>query len=171
MRINIKVVGTKPADLEKEIKFKFITVKNGLKKLGFDTALHMKQVIQSNKKTKSKQNTLENAIKVYVEETLNRQSVGVGRIQELDVLAPYWAAVNYGAHYMIPKSGDMYPKNAQALKFIGKKDGAVVYASKVKQRVQNISPMNYIEKTVNWLLTVWKVQFYNWTSVTKTHAR
>ena len=68
--------------------------------------------------------------------------------------AEWWAAVNFGASYTMPA---IYPKNRSFLRFIGR-DGDIVFARRVRARPQVISPMNYIEKTGNWLNTIWKVQ-------------
>ena len=91
--------------------------------------------------------------------------IGVGKIFELDRIAPYWALINWGG-MVSPKArivpgafqpGDRPPNSSYAGTRMGREQ--FQYRSsggKFVMHVRNpIAPMHYIEKTVGWLRTVW----------------
>ncbi len=179
MKITIRKVGTSPNEFIQEIAFKFITVQEGLKVLGEDTRNQMITHIQSNKKRAGSEGNLEKHILVHTEvQTKKRSVVGVGLISLLNAYAPYWNILNYGGLSGVAQQGKLVPGyfgsfNAPnpALKGTGVgrehweyTPGNAMFFMKPESP---IAAVNYIEKTIAYITTVWKVQFYNWTKQTK----
>ena len=183
MNIRIKRVGITPEQFKKNVIFKFISVKNGMSVLGKTTRDYMVNVIKANKKRDDKTEgfKLEDEIKVYEKEGVNGKRVGIGLVSYLNVTTPWWFFLNYG----ISQKGMKIPGRGKSVGgFFGggnRPDSSLAgYNNKsaresfTKQRntylmtPQNpIAPMHYIEKTINWVNTVWKVHFYNRTKETK----
>ena len=123
-------------DIDTELQFK-------INELGSRTAQKMRELIRSN--TKHPTGNLERNITAEPVIGKNAVGVGIGNIDKLNRNAEYWRAINYGS-----RSYPIFTKNAKALKFKGK-DGQDVYASSVARPKFLISPINYIEKTIQWL--------------------
>lgn len=168
MRVNFRTYGVPPQEFFKNLTFQFISVKEGLKFLGEQTKVQMRRNISETKTRGGSRNNLENSINVYVEEHPGSFLVGVGKIDDLNMLAPYWRVVNYGA--FIPAGGKTIygsfeggqkPDEAFAGTGVGKD---AFYLSRFG--TQNtfamtpkhpIAPKNYIEKTFNWLNSIVRV--------------
>jgi len=177
MQIIIKRFGVTPEELQQEIDFKFITIKNGIKSLGFATQDYMRKVIADNTKRPGSTGNLANSIKCEVAD-VKGETVGVGKISELAV---YWAAINFGSNHIMnlrlppgtfqpgvprPTSQDFRRGRWQVGQY-GSLGGSL-YSPLITKPIQ---PMNYVEKTANWLSTVIKIQFFNWTKEVKVFTR
>ena len=163
-------------DIIKDIQMQFLTISEGLLKLGEETKTHMQTVIQTSKKRAGSKSKLENAIQVYHEKLPNRIDVGIGKISEMSSSVPYWYVVNYGGYSGAALSGKKVPGSFGGNPPDGAYKGTGVgyekydyskggpYFMKVESPMM---AMNYIEKTVAWLNTVTRVHFANWTGKTK----
>ncbi len=184
MRMKIRVSGVTPQMLEKDIKFKFVTVKKGLSVLARLTQNHMRTIIKSKKKRAGSKGNLEKNILVYEENSKGKHKrVGVGLISHLNKYAPYWSLINRGGLSGVAKQGKWVPgyfgdheSPQSAYKGTGKGTQQFFYTPYASSsdtgptffmKVESpIKPMFYIEKTATWLNTKWKVHFYNWTKKT-----
>lgn len=113
--------------------------------LGQKTKDNMLNVISQNSKQAASPKGLRNSIKLY---PFAKGGWGIGKISEL---AKWWASLNWGGNWTITA------KNVKVLKFKGK-DGKWVYRKSVNH-IQ--SPLNYIERTINYLtglLTAFKLR-------------
>jgi len=152
---------TLPDKFLKDVQMKFTTIQDGVEALAKETASHMKDVIDANKKKptnkKGAENQLENSITA---EKISDGDWGVGNTSKM---VPYWKLANFGG---IPRFGGKYHLVPGWMGAVGEGDftfrydkngtGSTVMAlpSGVKGR---LPAMNYIEKTKMWLDTVWKV--------------
>ena len=154
-------------DAFKEIKASVNTHEESLRKqisdLGDETSQKMKEVIEQNKvrPQAGEPKTLEDNINV---EHFEDGSWGVGDIATLNQKVPYWRAVNFGSAHMVGKKvplgafnpGDPEPNPGSSRQGRWKAgDGPHMFIVK-----NPIPPMNYIEKTINFL----KVKFASLTS-------
>lgn len=155
------IIKTSPGfDLLKENFMKIQEIaKEEINKLGHDTAEKMKETISAGKVRPQvgEPTTLENAIEV--EYFGDKEGWGVGNIDKLNDSVNYWKAVNYGSSHMVGKHlplgvfdpGEPAPNNVAFRKGRWKK-GDSYDGKSYSPIVKNpIPPMNYIEKTVNWL--------------------
>lgn len=140
----------------RQITIKNEAMKAKLSKLGDETAMKMKSVIQSKKvrPQAGEPTTLEDTIDV---EHFNMPGIvawGVGNIVKLNQEAPYWRVVNYGSNHLVGvwiqghfEPGAPQPHRAHFRE--GRlKQGEPKYVFPVKNP---IPAMNYIESTVNFL--------------------
>lgn len=142
----------------KEIKSSVNTHEEHLRQqisdLGDETSQKMKEVIEQNKvrPQAGEPKTLEETINV---EHFADGGWGVGDINVLNQKVPYWRAVNFGSAHMVGKKvpmgafnpGDPEPNAESSRQGRWKKgDGKHIFTVK-----NPIPPMNYIEKTVNFL--------------------
>lgn len=157
-------------------------IKDKLIELGHQTTAQMKTNIDTGIHRNGSTGKLAGAIDMTVEETLDTFSVGIGNIEKLNRLAPYWFVVNYGVSYPKGSSYEDAIKNIDSLpKFIpgngnfapmgsfggqapdgqlaGTGVGTVrwgVGTGKFGMSAKNpINPINYIEKTSAWLSQMW----------------
>lgn len=149
-----------------------MTAGKAIETIGENAREYMVNIILVSKKSKNfvsytptlTGNSLEESIRVHREELPDGTLIGVGEIVTMNREAPYWAAVNWGASYMLP---EIRPKTKKALKFSERlgfpfpNEGDSVFASRVRSRQQTISPMNYIDKTRQWLDYSWQIIFDN----------
>ena len=161
--LNVKVVATgfDLKDIEKEVKQDVEKISKKLLALGEQTKL----IMQSNIKAKRAGATGELSSSITVENKRDFEgfSVGVGNKDFIYKKAPYWYAVNYGKHYLSdlpfsPPANRGYfegsprnpqPNTAQNQKWTHRSNGKFTIFPK------KIRPMNYIEKTIGWLATIW----------------
>jgi hypothetical protein len=161
--LNVKAVATgfDLGNLEKEIKQDIDKIHNKLLALGEQTKL----IMQSNIKAKRAGATgeLSSAITVESRRNFDGLSIGVGNKDFIYKKAPYWYAVNYGKRYLsevpfTPPANRGYfegsPRGpqqgtAQNQKWTHRSNGKYTIFPK------KIRPMNYIEKTIGWLATIW----------------
>jgi|WetSurSiteA1Bulk_404760.scaffolds.fasta_scaffold01837_2 hypothetical protein len=169
MRVTITRYGMSPEQLEQEIELQFISIKNGIQALALETQKQMQQNIVNNIHRPDSTGNLVRAITVEYFEN----GAGIGNIEYLKQFAPYWAALNYGSSHLVGKwlpSGIFRPGTAiptmtafrEGRWRVGEgSDGSLgeeFYTARIKNPIIAI---NYIEKTANWLSTVFKVHFYN----------
>ncbi len=155
MGIRIKFFG---GDAFKDIKASINTHEETLRKqisdLGDETSEKMKEIIEEGKvrPQAGEPKTLEETIKV---EHFTDGGWGVGDIDSLNQEAPYWRAINFGSFHMVGKKvpvgafnpGDPVPNQESSRQGRWKKgDGPHLFTVK-----NPISPMNFIEKTINFL--------------------
>jgi len=152
-------------------------LENELVQLGNFTKSQMGLVIKQNKKRPGSDNVLEGAIKVYKEPTDTGVKIGIGKTDELNTLAPYWYFINYGISQngmVIPARGKFVPGYfgdhnppeagyAGLSSMMGGSIGEQFHYVKggqgnyFMQPKNPISPMNYIEKTVAWVNSIYKI--------------
>jgi len=112
-------------------------IKADLLIVGQKTKDEMINVISQNSKEPASTNGLRNSIKLDI----LTNGWGIGKISELPT---HWKAVNYG------HSGyGIQVKDAQFLRFKDK-SGKIIYRKSVKGH--SIKPMNFVEKTVMYLM-------------------
>lgn len=161
--LSVKVVATgfDLKSLEQEVNKDVEKIKKKIFSLGEQT----KTVMQSNIKAKRSGATGELSSAITVETRIDFEgfSVGVGNKDFIFKKAPYWYAVNYGKHYLsevpfTPPANRGYfegsprgpqPNTAQNQKWTHRSNGRYTIFPK------KIRPMNYIEKTIGWLATIW----------------
>ena len=139
MPIQIKHVrkGKSEAQILVDSKKEELLLKNRLLIVGQKTLEHIQTVISQNSKEPASSNGLRNNIKLDI----LTNGWGIGKISELPT---HWKAVNYG------HSGyGIQVKNAQYLRFKDK-SGKIIYRKSVKGH--SISPMNFVEKSVMYLM-------------------
>lgn len=171
MQIKFKhVSGPTPQEFAQDINFKFISIKDGLSTLARGAVSHMHSTIKGSKKRSGSNNKLENAIKVEVViDDENERKLGIGNIDWLNRFSPFWYFLNYG----ISQKGMTIPGRGKKVGgFFGSSDapdsnlagtgvGTDGFTHQrntyIMQAKNPITPVLYIEKTVNWLKSVWKV--------------
>lgn len=173
MKVEIQRIGMTPEKFDQEIKMKFITIKNGLEALGKATRDQMRFYLTDSITRDGSTGNLGKSINYYVEDFGEVFSVGVGSIPELNRQAPYWYIINYGGYTTISARGltiyGSFNGNQpdSALKGTGvgtqrfREDGKFPMTPEFP-----IAAKNYIEKTTNWVSTVWKVHFFNFSGKT-----
>jgi len=113
-------------------------IKADLLVVGQKTKDEMINVISQNSKQPASAEGLRTSIKLY---PFAKGGWGIGKISELP---EYWKGVNYG------HSGyGIQIKNAKYLRFTDK-SGKIIYRKSVKGH--QISPMNFIEKSIMYLM-------------------
>ena len=175
MRIKITEVGTPPLVVVRDIQFRFIKLKQGIQVLGETARDKMRNIISTEKhRKKESQGNLESAINTYP--SADGWSVGVGDLEELNYLAPYWYLCNYGGMSAIAaRGGTIYgqfegspPQGRYAGTGVGRQyfyqNSFTAEGEMFHMKPKNpVWAMNYIEKTTSWLVTIWKVHFFNYT--------
>jgi len=175
--IDVKRIGTTPRQFKKQVDIHFLTTKEATIKLAEESAIRMRNIISSQKKKdRGTVGRLEKAIDIHtLINTKANYSIGVGKIAQLP---RYWAVVNFGGRYTIP---EIVPKRRKVLKFSGNYSvsfpylgasnvlasdpyaGETVYTPRTKARPQVISPMNYVQKTIDWVNSVARIHYTGWT--------
>jgi len=183
MGIKVVKVGGGVDEWIQDIQFKFINIMEGTALLSDETRDNMRMTIQTNKHREGSANRLEKSINSYKE---SDTAYGVGLITEMDTYAPYWKLINWGG-FVSERARRVpgYFGNNEAPAFGYKGTGigwqhfqytpneaSADRGGTFLMKVDNpIMAMNYIEKTIMWLDTVWKVHFYNWTRTTKIYTK
>lgn len=176
--IRIRTVGPKPQDILKQLTLQFISVSDGIKTLG---VLSQERMVRNLKFSKTRpegsRNNLEQSIKVYYEgDTVTGFSkVGVGKIADLDVLAPYWLLINNGGFSEVARQrktifGYFGSGNAPDASLRGTGIGHESFFTNVFGAKGNfamsprspIAPHNYIEKTFAYINSITRVHFSGW---------
>lgn len=178
-KFRVVAEGTFPEDLEADIKMKFISVKNGMLKLGNNIRNHMADIIARSIRRKGSTGSLVNSIRVYTEN--NDTLVGIGLLSLMDIYAPHWYKFNYGgmvkARLVPGYFGNYNPPIGQYKgTWMGKEEffyrprgtSGPRYLMKVDFPMK---PTHYIERTKAYILTIDKVHFYNWLRTVRTHDK
>ncbi len=186
MKVTVTVTGTTPEQFEKIVKTQFITIVNGIEKLGIDTRNYMRNTIKVSKHRKGGNDNLEKNIEsIRISSGLGTgiidHSVGVGYIPLLNEKAPYWRLINYGGMIGmnerwvrgffgngLPPDPSLRGTGVGTDYFYTVPKGAN-YNSYVMKVSSPIAPMNYIEKTKSWLQSVIRVHFSGWTRRTNLY--
>jgi len=183
--ITVTVTGTKPEQMIEIVEGVIENCKKGISEVAQDSRNTMVGYVQAGYMGRGKRDgskgDLENSIQA---EQIDNDSWGVGNIKNLNHDAPYWGLLNAGGMVAIKARrvpgyfGDGRPPMAgYAGTGVGKEQftytprgqkdyaGPGVFGGKqFLMVVQNpIGAVNYIEKTKDWLSTVMKVQFAQWT--------
>lgn len=173
MNITVTTFGTTPDKFEKIVETQFINIEEGLKVLGVETRDQMRQIISSSKhRPLGSDNNLENTIDVHFEAG---NVVGIGKVSDLNVRAPYWYIVNYGGWAAPPGTKVLghfgqqsQPNPAFAGTGVGRESFTLDSFPTYLMTIRNpIWAMNYIEKTKSWLQTKIRVHQSGWTRKTK----
>lgn len=165
MNITVTRVGPTPQQFEQNVRFQFITLKQGLVKLGEQARDKMRSVIESDNVRRINKGNLERAIEVHVDkDTADGVVVGVGKIADLNQKAAYWYIVNNGGTAATAKySKASTPRHFVPGYFEGSQfvyeptaaDGRMMPDGLSTDTV--VTQMNFVEKTVAWLKTVVRV--------------
>ena len=158
MRITfVPKTGDPVGEILTEVKALEADVKKEMDLIGEETALQMKRIINESKvRPQSDEPTdLENAIQFEKFEN----GWGVGAIEELRQKAPGWAAINFGSTHLVGKHlptgtfnpGEPAPNDSFFRAGRWKKGESYNGESYSPLITRPIPPMNYIEKTLNWL--------------------
>lgn len=171
MQISITQTGTPPLTFQKNIRFQFVSVQEGMVVLAEQTRDHMRDIIRHRERGVSLRppgsGNLEKAINVYVEESPDVFTVGIGSIPELNNRAPYWYLINYGGMSTIAARGmTLYgnfngspPDSSLAGTGVGNQTFNQSLPAYPMTPKSPIAGKHYIELTANWLATVWRVYF------------
>ena len=171
MTVSIRIdrTGMTPEALEKLIQFQFISVKDGLQLLGKETRDVMRNIIKTTKhRPAGSRDRLENAIEFYVEDTGTQFVVGVGSKEFLSRTAPYWYIVNYGGMGSEAANGLTLMGNFEGTPPLSQYRGTGVGRQSFFPTSQGGNPMspkspiwamNYIEKTANYVTSIFRVHF------------
>lgn len=183
MQIKVKRVGATPNEFLQDIQLRFISVENGLKKLGEETAMHMRENVRLNKRRRGSQGKLESTIKCHIEGSGKSIRIGIGLISFLNQYAPYWKFVDSGVSQTgmtIPGRGKsvggyfdngMPPDSRFSGTGVGRGSFTRQNNTYVMQAKNPIRPLNYIDKTLSWLSVVFKIHFYNYTRTSIIHTK
>src|SRR3990167_4017726 len=170
MKILITQTGTNPVQFYKEVTVQFLGLKKAIQVLGVSTRDHMRDIISTQKhRPLGSKNRLENAINYYISE--DGWGVGIGDLQELSFSAPYWYLINYGGmSALASRGGSIYGSfdgiNPPLGQFVGTGVGRGYFFTGIPAmdgRIYKMTPknpvwaMNYIEQTINWLATIWRI--------------
>ena len=184
--ISVEIRGDTPEIIAKKFKFMFIKVKEGLATLGNESAEHMRNTIKSARESGRNSGTgkLENAIQVYISDSKDGRSVGIGSIAYLNVIAPYWQALNYGWFSGVVQSGKMIPGyfgegvppdksmkgsgvGREAFHYSPYNAGMIKGHTYMMKVTSPMAPVHYIENVKAWLMTITRIRFENYTNLTK----
>lgn len=156
--IKMEVVGF-PLKIDM-VKGKVREIELKLRELGNQTAENMRANIEPRRTPST--GRLASSIQAHLEPW----GVGVGKV---DLMPPYWFVVNYGAYYpeatrpFVPGGGEYRPvwfgdgaPDLSKRGVGGSRATSWDRISRVGGSIPSpISPMNYIEKTTNWLQSNW----------------
>ena len=129
-------------------------IKKQLSELGGETALKMILCIQENKVRP------QNGMPATLEHNINCENFsdggwGVGNIEDLNQNAPWWPAINWGSSHMVGRrvpNGSFDPGIAHPTPDAFRDGRWIKGTGHWSFIVHNpIPPMNYIEKTIDWL--------------------
>lgn len=169
MEIKVQRLGVLPEQFMQQIKFQFITVQDGLVKLGTETRDKMRQVIQDRTTRGGGTGNLQKSIEVYKEKSSDGILVGVGKLSDMKAQAPYWYLMNYGGFSGAAKHGTVLwgsfgGSTPQPLgRFAGTGVGRQHWTPASPGQMWPMTPKspvaakNYIEITANWVSTVWRI--------------
>ncbi len=164
LRVTVQQKGVTPDQMILKLTEKVKDIEKAMFQLGKQTAEQMKEVITTNSLRHPTSDGLAGVIDAH-EERLGNYTVGVGR---KSVLPPYWYVLNYGKKFtgedFIPGGGKTvmgdFAGNAPDGSYAGTPGGAGVRMSHpgtfAVTAQHAIEPVNYIEKTANWLQGYWK---------------
>ncbi len=175
--LEITKFGTPPLTFLKKVETLFLETNRAAIDIGNETKDKMRSIIKSNIRRKSgSTGNLEKSINVAVERGLGEFIVGVGIIQEMDINAPYWYLINFGGLSTAAKQNRVLYGNWEggdsdpALRGTGVGTQSFFPGRQPSFPMTPRSPiaaMNYIEKTVNWANTIWRVHYSGrWNKVT-----
>ena len=179
VQINHVTRGRNVAKMMQRIKFMFLSMEKGTEELGLKTAQKMRGFIASNKKRQGSNNNLERHILTYKRVSPeivsgfgpSRIEVGIGSIELLDRVAPYWFFLNYGISQKgmtIPYWGKRVPgffgagsppDAGKRGKGVGREGFTVEKGTYWMKPKSPILPISYIQKTMSWLHTIQKVHY------------
>ena len=159
MQITVTQIGRTPSSFLKVVEEKFLSVQEANRFLGGGTRDRMKEIIKGNTKRPGSVGTLAESIKAY---EINANTVGVGKVSELPI---YWAAQNFGSGHLVGKRvvGHFSPGNPFPDSGSFRAGRLIHHSTGIEPFIpidisKPIPPMNYIQKTVNWLNTVWRIE-------------
>ena len=174
LKLTVTRVGTLPLTFETIVQNKFITAKNASVAIGAKTRDMMRHKITESLVRDGSTGNLANSINFFVEPD---GTVGVGSIEELNFRAPYWYLMNFGGFAAIAArritlfgsfSGVTTGNPIPSGKFAGTTPvGGGIVKDRFFPGIFNypmapkfpVAPKNYIEKTVSWLATVWRIHY------------
>jgi hypothetical protein len=140
-------------EILKEVKADNEVMMEKFRQLGYDTAEKMISIIIQNKLRPQAGQDLD--LENHIDVEFFEDGWGVGDIAELNDIAPYWAAINFGSAHMVGRrvpSGAFSPIRSNPDPTFFRQDRWVEGAGHWSFIVKNPIPaMNYIEKTVFWL--------------------
>lgn len=160
VNIGITVTGTAPVTYLKIINETFNTVDRSLAKLADATVDHMQEVIKNKTYRLGSTGNLAASIQSYKTE----DGYGVGDIDYMNKVAPYWAIINYGGFVPLATNGKVlygsFNGAAPDATLAGSNPGAgSTRFSKGMSPLYRmkpgfpIAPKNYIDDTVSWVFS------------------
>lgn len=172
--IEVKITGCTPDKLIKIVEQTTLNIQTGLEDLANETRYKMVSIIEQNKHREGSPGKLETAIQV---EQIGEGSYGIGNIDFMSQpnVAPHWYLLNYGG--MVSPSaqrvpgyfGDNGAPNASmAGTGIGSESFTYAPYSYLMIVKNPIAPVNYIEKTKDWLKNIAGEKFQGWTKSFRT---
>ena len=145
-------------EIESSIKMEEKNIESQINALGSATADKMKEIINTNKKRPQSGEPTVLEDNIDVENFPDNAGWGVGNIEQLNKNAKHWRVVNLGSNHMVGEHlppgifepGNPIPSSSDSRSGRWKKNNSDnrSYSPIIKNP---IPPMNYIQKTVNFL--------------------
>lgn len=159
LKVSVQLKGVTPQQMSLKINETTVDIERAMLELGKQTVDKMREVISAGTVRRPASNTLSNAIQVH-EDRKAGYAIGIGK---KDILPPYWYVLNFGVKFtgeeFIPGGGKTvrgdFGGSAPNSAYAGSPGGAGVRMTHpgafAVTATHAIQPMNYIEKTSNWL--------------------
>ena len=166
-----------PKQFIRKVENQFISSKGAARELGNIAQERMRANIKESLQRDGSTGALSDSIKVHIEDVGKVRIVGVGKIAEMNTMAPYWYIVNYGGLGGAAKHGKTIrgyygtmiahgqPRaDLRGANIAGGKGATEAFHSLASGGYRMtpkapIWPHNYIEKTANWASTVYRIHY------------
>lgn len=186
--LNIRVEGMKPKEFQRYVERQFINIENGMIKLGVDTRDRMREALKNKITREGSTGNLANSIHSYVERYPQGILVGVGSIDYMTKVAPYWYIINYGGYTTISARGmslwgwygagnkpdaSLRGTGVGRERFTSVTGGNLVNLPTIYRMTPTapIAPKYYIERTKAWLLSQARIHFSGWVGKTQVFKK
>lgn len=168
--IEVTIIGTTPKQLAEIINITHTNTQQGIAETSEEVRKHMIDIIalgyQGKGKRAGSHGKLESTIK---SEKITDDDYGVGNIMEMNKETPYWMLLNNGGMVSpgarkVPGyfDNDIAPDKSFAVTGVGKQEFNYAWFTNMMIVKNPIGPVNYIEKTKDWLKTVMGGKFSAW---------
>jgi hypothetical protein len=160
INISMRMRGTNPKKMVRKVVIVGKGVNKAMDMLGIEVVKKFQDVIKKSRRRGPSRsgNRMSKSIKKYRGGKGISYWVGIGKVLEMDTLAPYWRVINYGGFIPPPSVGYFGDHNPPDAGLVGQgyepwTEGADGFYMIPKSAIR---PMNFVETTQNWFASYWK---------------